>query len=138
MPQHFETLIYCVKDAVATISLNRPDRLNAINNQMITELITAFDLTDADDDVRVVIVTGAGRAFSAGADLSGGSEALDFEINDDPHSVVERGLVRDGGGRVALRIFSSLKPVIGAINGAAVGAGATIPLAMDIRLASNT
>jgi len=129
----FETLRYAVEDGVATITLHRPDQLNAFTGQMMQDLIAAFDATDADDNVRAVIVTGAGRAFCAGADLSGGSSTFDFEKRygarpDTAH--------RDGGGRVSLRIFRSLKPVIGAVNGAAVGVGVTMQLPMDIRLAS--
>ncbi|WP_427307124.1 crotonase/enoyl-CoA hydratase family protein [Cupriavidus sp. H39] len=129
----FETLRYAVEDGVATITLHRPDQLNAFTAQMMHELIAAFDATDADDNVRAVIVTGSGRAFCAGADLSGGSSTFDFEKRygarpDTAH--------RDGGGRVSLRIFRSLKPVIAAVNGAAVGVGVTMQLPMDIRLAS--
>lgn len=129
----FETLRYAVEDGVATITLHRPDQLNAFTAQMMDELIAAFDATDADDNVRAVIVTGSGRAFCAGADLSGGNSTFDFEklygaSPDTAH--------RDGGGRVSLRIFRSLKPVIAAVNGAAVGVGVTMQLPMDIRLAS--
>ncbi|CAB4600205.1 unannotated protein [freshwater metagenome] len=101
---------------------------------MLHEIIAAFDLTDADDDVRAVIVTGAGRAFCAGADLSSGGETFSRGGSD-----VEGvpGVPRDGGGLVSLRIFNSKKPVIGAINGPAVGVGVTMTLPMDIRLASN-
>ncbi len=129
----FETLRYAVEDGVATITLHRPDQLNAFTGQMMQDLIAAFDATDADDNVRAVIVTGSGRAFCAGADLSGGSATFDYEKRfgakpDTAH--------RDGGGRVSLRIFRSLKPVIAAVNGAAVGVGVTMQLPMDIRLAS--
>jgi enoyl-CoA hydratase/carnithine racemase len=122
---------YDVADAILTITLDRPDRLNAFTATMMTELLDAFDRADADDGVRVVIVTGAGRGFCAGADLGGGGETFG----------VHRGggdgePLRDGGGRVSLRIFESLKPVIGAINGASVGVGMTMTLPMDIRLAS--
>ncbi|MFW5825327.1 MAG: crotonase/enoyl-CoA hydratase family protein, partial [Marinobacter sp.] len=126
-----------VEDGIATITLNRPDRMNAFTLQMMDELIAAFDQTDADDKVRAVIVTGAGKAFCAGADLAGGADTFDYEEQKgnapDP---LANGVNRDGGGMVSLRIFRSLKPVIGAINGAAVGVGATMSLAMDIRLAS--
>jgi enoyl-CoA hydratase/carnithine racemase len=129
----FETLRYAVEDGVATITLHRPEQLNAFTGQMMQDLIAAFDATDADDNVRAVIVTGSGRAFCAGADLSGGSATFDYEKRfgakpDTAH--------RDGGGRVSLRIFRSLKPVIAAVNGAAVGVGVTMQLPMDIRLAS--
>jgi enoyl-CoA hydratase/carnithine racemase len=134
----FETLLYAVEDGVATITLNRPEKLNAFNTRMRDDLIAAFDATDADDAVRAVIVTGAGRAFCAGADLSAGGQTFDFEKrNDAAREAVRVGDVyRDGGGMVTLRIFRSLKPVIGAINGAAVGIGMTMQLPMDIRLAS--
>ena len=134
----FETLIYDVEDGIATVTLNRPDKLNAFTAKMMVELIAVFDLTDADDAVRVVIVTGAGRAFCAGADLSGGGSTFD---RTNPQALErEEGKVgdvyRDGGGRVTLRIFNSLKPVIAAVNGAAVGVGVTMQLPMDIRMAS--
>jgi enoyl-CoA hydratase/carnithine racemase len=119
-----------VTDNVLTITLDRPDRLNAYTETMQRELLEAFDRADADDDVRAVIVTGAGRAFCAGADLSAGGSTFDWR---------ERGgdgPPRDGGGRVSLRIFDCTKPVIAAINGAAVGVGATMTLPMDVRLAS--
>ncbi|NOV27875.1 enoyl-CoA hydratase [Cupriavidus necator] len=129
----FETLRYAVEDGVATITLHRPDQLNAFTAQMMHELIAAFDATDADDNVRAVIVTGSGRAFCAGADLSGGSSTFDFEKR---YGASPDSAHRDGGGRVSLRIFRSLKPVIAAVNGAAVGVGVTMQLPMDIRLAS--
>ncbi|WP_265919699.1 crotonase/enoyl-CoA hydratase family protein [Cupriavidus nantongensis] len=129
----FETLRYAVADGVATITLHRPDQLNAFTAQMMHELIAAFDATDADDNVRAVIVTGSGRAFCAGADLSGGSTTFDFEKR---YGASPDTAHRDGGGRVSLRIFRSLKPVIAAVNGAAVGVGVTMQLPMDIRLAS--
>jgi len=134
----FETLLYAVEDGVATLTLNRPDRMNAFTPRMRDELIAAFDATDADDAVRAVIVTGAGRAFCAGADLSSGGNTFDYaERRDASRESVRVGDVyRDGGGLVTLRIFRSLKPVIGAINGAAVGVGVTMQLPMDIRLAS--
>ena len=134
----FETLLYAVEDGIATITLNRPDRMNAFTPRMRDELIAAFDATDADDAVRAVIVTGAGRAFCAGADLSSGGNTFDYaERRDASRESVRVGDVyRDGGGLVTLRIFRSLKPVIGAINGAAVGVGVTMQLPMDIRLAS--
>ncbi|MBB3011125.1 crotonase/enoyl-CoA hydratase family protein [Cupriavidus alkaliphilus] len=129
----FETLRYAVADGVATITLHRPDQLNAFTAQMMHELIAAFDATDADDNVHAVIVTGSGRAFCAGADLSGGSSTFDFEKR---YGASPDTAHRDGGGRVSLRIFRSLKPVIAAVNGAAVGVGVTMQLPMDIRLAS--
>jgi enoyl-CoA hydratase/carnithine racemase len=130
----YQQITYDVADHVATITLNRPDQLNAFTGLMMREIIDAFDRTDADDDVRVVIVTGAGRGFCAGADLSGGGETFSRGGSDEIPADV--GIPRDGGGLVSLRIFESTKPVIGAINGAAVGVGVTMTLPMDIRLAS--
>ena len=132
---NFEEILYSVDGPVATITLHRPDKMNAFTNRMLKEMIAAFDLADADDDVRAVIVTGAGRAFCAGADLSGGGETFSKGGSD---VAARSGVVRDGGGLVALRIFESKKPVIGAINGAAVGVGVSMTLPMDIRLASDT
>ena len=134
----FETLGYGVEDGVATITLNRPDKLNAFNTQMMKDLIAAFDVTDGDDAVKAVIVTGAGRAFCAGADLSAGGETFDYDKRggEDRAARTREGVQRDGGGLVSLRIFDSLKPVIGAINGPAVGVGVTMQLPMDIRMAS--
>ena len=130
----YTQIIYAVADHVATITLNRPDQLNAFTGTMMREIIDAFDQVDADDDVRAVIVTGAGRGFCAGADLSGGGETFSKGGSDEvPEDV---GIPRDGGGLVSLRIFECTKPVIGAINGAAVGVGVTMTLPMDIRLAS--
>lgn len=135
----FETLLYSVEDGIATITLNRPDKMNAFTAQMMLEMIAAFDETDADDAVKAVIVTGSGqRAFCAGADLSSGGQTFDYAARGE--SAREEAKVgdvyRDGGGRVTLRIFDSLKPVICAVNGAAVGIGVTMQLAMDIRIAS--
>ena len=134
----FETLLYAVADGIATITLNRPDKLNAFTTTMRQELIAAFDATDADDNVRVVIVTGAGRGFCAGADLSAGGKTFDYAArNDAAREAIRVGdIYRDGGGLVTLRIYESLKPVIGAINGPAVGIGMTMQLPMDIRMAS--
>ena len=136
----FETLLYAVEDGVATITLNRPEKLNAFNTTMMKELIAAFDETDGDDNVRAVIVTGAGRAFCAGADLSAGAATFDYDKRGGEAQAArqEAGVHRDGGGLVTLRIFDSLKPVISACNGPAVGIGVTMQLAMDIRLASDT
>ena len=126
----FQEILYDVADGVATITLNRPDRLNAFTPTMMQELIDAFDRVDEDDDVRAVIVTGAGRGFCAGADLGGGGGTFDARERgnggDAPH--------RDGGGRVSLRIYDCTKPVIAAINGPAVGVGITMTLPMDVRL----
>ena len=146
----YDTLDYSVSDNILTLTLNRPDKLNAFNGPMMNELIAAFDAADADDAVRAIIVTGAGRAFCAGADLSQGAKTFDYAKRDDKpekagtpvdaHGNPEwsHESVRDGGGRVSLRIYECLKPVIAAINGPAVGIGATMLLPMDIRLAADT
>jgi enoyl-CoA hydratase/carnithine racemase len=139
MPQPtFETILYAVEDGIATITLNRPDRLNAFTGQMMLDMIAAFDATDADDAVRAVIVTGAGRGFCAGADLSGGGSTFDRTVQPETprNDIRVNGVTRDGGGRLTLRIFESKKPVIAAVNGPAVGVGVTMQLAMDLRLAS--
>ena len=130
----FTQIEYDVSDGIATITLNRPDQLNAFTGTMMHEIITAFDRIDADDDVRVAIVTGKGRGFCAGADLSGGGST--FSEGGGPADTAVNGVPRDGGGRVSLRIFDLTKPIIGAINGAAVGVGVTMTLPMDIRIAS--
>jgi enoyl-CoA hydratase/carnithine racemase len=135
----FETLRYEVADRVATITLDRPDKLNAYNTTMMSELVTAFDRSDADDEVGCVVLTGAGRAYCAGADISGGDAAFERLAEDPARAALRYGdLSRDGGGVGSLRIFDSLKPVIAAVNGAAVGVGATMLLPADIRLASTS
>ncbi len=139
----FEHIAYAVADRVATITLDRPDRLNAFTPTMMRELIEAFDRTDADDDVRAVVVTGRGRGFCAGADLGAGADTFnrDAQTGRDGAEMTKTdipGVTRDGGGLVALRIFESLKPVIAAVNGPAVGVGVTMTLPMDIRLCSDT
>jgi enoyl-CoA hydratase/carnithine racemase len=126
----FETIRYEVAENVLTITLERPDRLNAFTEAMGVELIEAFERADRDDEVRAVIVTGAGRGFCAGMDLAEGGSTFDY--GERPKGEVPR----DGGGRVVLRIFDSTKPVIAAINGPAVGVGITMTLPMDVRLAS--
>lgn len=131
----FKHIDYGVVDRIATIRLNRPDKLNAFTDTMMSELREAFDLVDADDEVRAVIVTGAGRAFCAGADLSAGADTFNYGEADTADGANVR---RDGGGTVTLRVFSCHKPVIAAINGPAVGVGATMILPMDVRLASTT
>ena len=133
-----ETLLYHVEDGIATVTLHRPEKLNAFTTQMRDELVAVFDETDADDAVRVVIVTGAGRAFCAGADLSSGGKTFDYASRGDAARDAYKvgDVYRDGGGITTLRLFKSLKPVIGAINGAAVGIGMTMQLPMDIRIAS--
>jgi enoyl-CoA hydratase/carnithine racemase len=125
-------ILYDVTDHVATITLNRPDRLNAFTRTMMKELLAAFDEIDADDDVRVVIMTGAGRAFCAGADLGAGGETFA-----DRDGAMTGRIRRDGGGMVSLRIFDLKKPIIAAINGPAVGVGITMTLPMDFRLVAD-
>jgi enoyl-CoA hydratase/carnithine racemase len=145
----YETIKYDVADGILTITLSRPEKLNAFTAVMMAELIDAFDKADADDAVRAIVVTGDGRAFCAGADLSAGAKTFDYDNRADAPRAeygspvgadgkVDYGhpAVRDGGGRVTLRIFECLKPVIAAVNGPAVGIGVTMQLAMDIRLAS--
>jgi enoyl-CoA hydratase/carnithine racemase len=119
-------------DRILTITMNRPERLNAWTQTMFAELLEAFDRADADDEVRAVIVTGAGRAFCAGADLERGGETFTKREHQDPDEIP-----RDSGGRLTLRIFDLTKPVIAAINGPAVGIGATMTLPMDVRLAAD-
>ena len=129
----YEHILYEVDDKILTITLNRPAKMNAFTNTMLWELIDAFDKADEDDEVRAIIVTGAGeRAFCAGADLSGGKDT--FKRDQTEQDITKD---RDGGGLVTLRIFDCKKPVIAAINGAAVGVGVTMTLPMDIRLASD-
>jgi enoyl-CoA hydratase/carnithine racemase len=130
----FEQIRYEVGEGIATITLNRPEKLNAVTSALIQELIAAFEAADGDDAVRVVIVTGAGRAFCAGADLSAGTQTFDGARRGRPQADGEH---RDGGGLVALRIYDLKKPVIAAINGPAVGFGITMTLPMDIRIASS-
>jgi enoyl-CoA hydratase/carnithine racemase len=142
----YEQILYEVSDNILTLTLNRPDKLNAFTGTMMTEMIDAFRRANKDDEIRAIIVTGAGRAFCAGADLSSGARTFDAtarsdrpERNAGPVDAVnwsdER--VRDGGGRLTLEIFECLKPVIAAVNGPAVGIGVTMQLAMDIRIASD-
>ena len=139
----YEQITYEVRDQILTITLNRPEKLNAFTATMQRELIDAFDNADRDDGVRAIIVTGAGRAFCAGADLSSGAATFDRDARRGPVRRLAGGKVdysdpqvRDGGGQVTLRIFKCLKPVIAAVNGPAVGIGVTMQLAMDIRIAS--
>ena len=128
---NFKSIQYKVSDQILTIVLNRPDRLNAVTDEMLLEMIDAFDQADRDDQVRVIIVTGAGRAFCAGADLGKKSDTWAYHSE----KIEEH---RDSGGLVALKIFEIKKPVIAAINGPAVGFGITMTLPMDIRIASET
>jgi enoyl-CoA hydratase/carnithine racemase len=125
----YEQIRYEVQDGVLTVTLDRPERLNAFTEHMSEELVDAFDHADADDDVRVVVLTGAGRGFCAGADLGAGSATFDY-----PAGAAHQ----DRGGQVSMRIFESLKPVIAAFNGPAVGIGVTMTLPADVRLAATT
>ncbi|WP_428119345.1 crotonase/enoyl-CoA hydratase family protein [Candidatus Poriferisodalis sp.] len=145
MPE-FETILYEVEDRVATITLNRPERLNAFNSQMQRDVLDAIDLADADDEVRAVIFTGAGRGYCAGADLGKGAATFDYDRQTDEQkaerategrSTDDLSWMRDGGGLLTLRLYEFNKPLIAAINGPAVGVGVTMTLPMDVRLASN-
>ncbi len=136
----FTTISYDVDDSIATITLDRPDALNALDATMERELVGVWDLVDADDGVRAVVVTGRGRAFCAGYDLSGGTgfDVVARAKERGTEEVRPGDVPRDSGGLIALRVFRCLKPVIGAINGVGVGFGATFPLPMDVRLASES
>ena len=125
----YEAINYEVEDNILIITLNRPEKLNAFNGTMSSEILDALDRADSDDNVKAIIFTGTGRAFCAGADLSGGNTTFDYDSDG-------RGIHPDGGGVLTLRIFECMKPVISACNGPAVGVGATMQCAMDIRLAS--
>ena len=146
MPE-FNTLQYQVVDHVLTLTMNRPERLNAFNSEMQREFLEALDHADQDDEIRAVIVTGEGRGFCAGADLARGAETFDYD-NQDSDAQAERSSnegrqegenswLRDGGGLLSLRIYEFNKPIIAAINGPAVGVGITMTLPMDIRMASS-
>ena len=132
MPDYAE-IRYDADDHIATITLHRPDALNAFTPVMKREMLDALSRADDDDDVRVVIVTGAGRAFCAGADLSGGGDTFDYKRRGGTATEAPR----DGGGEVSLRVYEMRKPVIAAINGPAVGVGITMTLPMDIRIAAD-
>ncbi|MEE3140374.1 MAG: crotonase/enoyl-CoA hydratase family protein, partial [Actinomycetota bacterium] len=145
MPE-FETLRYEIEDQVLTLTMNRPERLNAFNSRMQGEFLEALDHADADDQIRTVIVTGEGRGFCAGADLGKGAETFDYD-NQTEEAKADRASnegrqgnsnawLRDGGGLLSLRIYEFNKPIIAAINGPAVGVGVTMTLPMDIRIAS--
>ena len=136
----YETITYEVDQGIATITLDRPDRLNALDAAMERELLWIWDRVDEDDDVRVVIVTGRGRAFCAGFDLSGGDgfDVVQRAIERGTEEVRPGDIPRDSGGLIAMRMFRCLKPIVAAINGVGVGFGATFPLPMDVRLASET
>ena len=125
----YEAINYEVENNILVITLNRPEKLNALNGTMSSEILDALDRADSDDNVKAIIFTGKGRAFCAGADLSGGNTTFDYDSDG-------RGIHPDGGGVLTLRIFECMKPVISACNGPAVGVGATMQCAMDIRLAS--
>lgn len=129
----YQEIRYDTAERIATITLHRPDKLNAFTHVMRDELVDAFSRADADDGVRAVIVTGAGRAFCAGADLSAGRATFDYAKREGLSAETHR----DGGGQVTLRIFAMKKPVIAAVNGPAVGIGATMLLPMDVRLCSS-
>ena len=137
----YETILYDVNDSILTITLNRPDKLNAWTGVMADELVAAIDAADADDNVRAVVITGAGRAFCAGADLSAGAETFNYEnrkggslVGADGTIDYSNPMVRDSAGLVTLRMYRCLKPIIAAINGHAVGVGITFTLAADMRL----
>lgn len=135
---NYTQILYEVENGVATITLHRPDKMNAFTGTMMNEMISAFDEIDADDDVRAVIVTGHGdRAFCAGADLTP-EDGKHVFASGEAVSDLSDARVRDGGGLLTLRIYQCKKPVIAAVNGAAVGIGVTMQLAMDIRLASES
>ena len=137
----FKTIIYKKENQILTITLNRPERLNAFTGQMMDDLIAAFDEAGKDDDIRVVVVTGAGRGFCAGADLGAGADTFNRDVRDNKDQRPIKGenleWLRDGGGRTTLAIYECPKPIIAAINGPAVGVGVTMTLPMDIRLASD-
>jgi enoyl-CoA hydratase/carnithine racemase len=139
----YKEIEYEVKDGIATLTLNRPDQLNAFTAGMVGEVLSAIDAMDGDDDVRVMILTGHGRAFSAGADLSAGAQTFDYEDERSGEAIGAERVAnttapRDGCGRITLRLFDCTKPVIAAVNGPAVGMGATMLLAADIRMASES
>ena len=127
----YQQILYDIEDSILTITLNRPEKLNAFTGQMLDELIDALDRADKDDNVKAIIFSGAGRGFCAGADLSGGGGTVD-------PSESSSQIQPDGGGILTLRLFECLKPVIAACNGPSVGVGTTMQCAMDIRLASDT
>jgi enoyl-CoA hydratase/carnithine racemase len=133
----FTMFDFKVTDGVAVVTFNRPDKMNTFTPVVMREMLELFDVTDVDDAIRAVIVTGSGRAFCAGAELGvAGGDTFNYNKRASNDEIIHDGIRRDGGGRVALRIFRSLKPVIAACNGAAVGVGVTMQLPMDFRLAS--
>ena len=135
----FTMFDFKVTDGVAVATFNRPDKMNTFTPVVMREMLQLFDITDADDAIRAVIVTGSGRAFCAGAELGvAGGDTFNYAKRAAGDEIIQNGIRRDGGGRVVLRIYRSLKPVIAAVNGAAVGVGATMQLPMDFRIASTT
>lgn len=133
MSTDYETLLYDVQDGILTITLNRPERMNAFTSTMGREVSAALERADADDEIRAVIFTGAGRAFCAGADLEKGSDTF---VDRETGSQKAEPVRRDGGGVMSLSMYNLKKPIIAAINGHAVGVGITMTLPMDIRLCS--
>ena len=141
---NYTAILYEIKENILTITLNRPEKLNAFNKEMQDDLIHAIDRANKDDEVKAIIVTGAGRGFCAGADLSAGKDTFNMEAREDRKGAISddgqidwsNSAVRDGGGRVTLKMYECLKPIISACNGPSVGVGVTMQLAMDIRLAS--
>ena len=141
---NYTAILYEVEENILTITLNRPEKLNAFNKEMQDDLIDAIDRANKDDEVKAIIVTGAGRGFCAGADLSAGKDTFNMESREDRKGAISEdgkidwsnSAVRDGGGRVTLKMYECLKPIISACNGPSVGVGVTMQLAMDIRLAS--
>jgi enoyl-CoA hydratase/carnithine racemase len=135
----FTMFDFKVTDGVAVATFNRPDKMNTFTPVVMREMIQLFDVTDADDSIRAVVITGSGRAFCAGAELGvAGGDTFNYAKRASGDEIIHDGVRRDGGGRVVLRIYRSLKPVIAAVNGAAVGVGATMQLPMDFRIASTT
>lgn len=135
----FTMFDFAVQDGVAIVTFNRPDKMNTFTPVVMREMLQLFDVTDADDKIRAVIVTGSGRAFCAGAELGvAGGDTFNYQKRAATDEIIHDGIRRDGGGRVVLRTFRSLKPVIAAVNGAAVGVGVTMQLPMDFRIASTT
>ena len=136
MDLDFKSIIFSEEDSIGFITLNRPEKLNAFNQLMLTELLNAFDYIDNKDSIKAVIITGAGRAFCAGADLSAGEDTFNSEF--DNSSDYKEDFKRDSGGLLTLRMYKCLKPILIACNGDAVGIGATMQLAADIRIASKS
>ena len=136
MISDFKTILFKESEGIGLITLSRPHRLNAFNQQMLKDLLDAFDYIDKNDQVRAVIITGEGKAFCAGADLSAGKDTFNSEF--DNSSDYDQSFNRDSGGILALRMYKCLKPILIACNGVSVGVGATLQLAADIRVASSS